>query len=1365
MHRTSIAFLLFVVVFIAIFPQSGVAAQRGPVAVPTVGDVNPGEFASGVNTPITISGSNFVNIASVTLGETPLLDFTIVDTATITAQVPWDTPPGLYAVTVTNTSSENGTMPNAVNVTPALTGWASNGPYGGALTNPSIDPQDPNRIYVSAQRSGVFFSTDAAETWSMERVVPFPGKVHFVYPAGSSTPVMYMDGGAGMNGLQRSTDNGATWETKMPFWYDNSGIDVRAAVDASDPDLVYMAVQSFSDESKTGLYRSTNQGDFWTQFTDTAGLHVLALAVEPGNPQHILIGTDDGHVLVSTDGGANWSAPVLVDAAGGPDALADVDRLTISPFEVGGVRRIWALSSYTDWAYYSDDDGATWTPKSIEMSIPIYDFIYSDSVPGLMWAAVGGAFFSTDNGDTWTPLHAMIGEINHFALVAGAPSRQATTLYAATTGGMYKSTDGGGTWTEKDTGLGAALPGNIAVSPFNADEAFASITGKGFMRTFDGGLHWQPTTIPNKHYRAALEADPFSPGRYYFSLGGGQAAPEVYITDDHGDTYQASAITLPPAFVADGRWGQIHVIAADPLQSGHLLAGLGLDWKYGNNPEGLIYASTDGGLTWTQCTTPADAKSIGYIVFDPQDSSKVYAGTENAMLVSSDGGATWAAPAAQPDVHHAGPIVVDPRDSNIIYLFGGPRFNGDTGGDVGTFATHDGGATWVKLVGLEHYPVWALKVVPVNGSYWLYAATMNGLYFLRDVPAAEFDPSFSWEAAPGIAGVATVDAFNAGVEPGRVVYYIGTSGGELPALAAPASAPAASTPMPGGIYRRLSTGEPPITRSVPGWQWMNQSGFRIAANQYISALEVFDGELYASTGNWNGAHIYRSADGAAWTPASNLGYEPVFGSDNVFVLDMQTFGDYLYAGTGWGNLEGQIWRTADGLNWDKVSLMEFAGRAVSFLIVHEGYLYACASGAFDESGNPIDGLEVWRSESGASGSWVRVAENGFNGNINNGGISGGTVLGGELYLYSDNSAEGVTLWKMLAGGGWQQVNTSGFGNADNSMASGLSVLGEYLYAGTWNGATGGQIWRYDGTTWGIVTADGFGDVNNRMIRSLYTFNDNLYSVTFNNVTGAQTRVTRDGQTWRELNMDGFGTPHNYHTQLSNASAAFNGHFFVGTVNREEGGEVWQYLGYAPAAVDDAYTTNEDTALYPAAPGLLANDTDVDADSLTALLVSGPAHGALTLNPDGSFSYTPAANWSGGDSFTYQVSDGTFTSNTATVNINVGAVNDAPTAVDDAYTIAEDTPLAVALPGLLANDTDVEAEALTAFLVSGPTHGTLTLNADGSFSYMPDADWNGSDTFTYRASDGSASSLPASVTITVTEVLDELRIFLPVITRN
>src|SRR2546429_470587 len=115
---------------------------------------------------------------------------------------------------------------------------------------------------------------------------------------------------------------------------------------------------------------------------------------------------------------------------------------------------------------------------------------------------------------------------------------------------------------------------------------------------------------------------------------------------------------------------------------------------------------------------------------------------------------------------------------------------------------------------------------------------------------------------------------------------------------------------------------------------------------------------------------------------------------------------------------------------------------------------------------------------------------------------------------------------------------------------------------------------------------------------------------------------------------------------------------------------------APVAVNDSYTTAEDTTLDVAAAGVLANDSDVDGDSLSALLVSQPTHGTLTLNSDGSFSYTPAANYHGTDSFTYKANDGQADSGIATVNIAITAVNDAPVAVNDSYTTAEDTQLAV-----------------------------------------------------------------------------------------
>src|SRR6185295_7108733 len=132
----------------------------------------------------------------------------------------------------------------------------------------------------------------------------------------------------------------------------------------------------------------------------------------------------------------------------------------------------------------------------------------------------------------------------------------------------------------------------------------------------------------------------------------------------------------------------------------------------------------------------------------------------------------------------------------------------------------------------------------------------------------------------------------------------------------------------------------------------------------------------------------------------------------------------------------------------------------------------------------------------------------------------------------------------------------------------------------------------------------------------------------------------------------------------------------------------------PVAVNDSYTTPEDTTLTIATPGVLINDSDVDGDTLSAVLVSQPTHGTLTLNTNGSFSYVPAANYNGPDSFTYKANDGRADSGIATVSNTITGVNDAPVAVNDSYTTPEDTTLNIATPGVLFNDSDVDGDTLS-----------------------------------------------------------------------
>ncbi len=190
----------------------------------------------------------------------------------------------------------------------------------------------------------------------------------------------------------------------------------------------------------------------------------------------------------------------------------------------------------------------------------------------------------------------------------------------------------------------------------------------------------------------------------------------------------------------------------------------------------------------------------------------------------------------------------------------------------------------------------------------------------------------------------------------------------------------------------------------------------------------------------------------------------------------------------------------------------------------------------------------------------------------------------------------------------------------------------------------------------------------------------------------------------------------------------------------------------PVAVDDAYTLRGNQQL---GANVLANDSDPEGAVLSAVLVDGPAHGTLTFTPEGLFVYAPDDGFEGEDLFTYRASDGQAESAVATVSIAVAAAqaNVAPEAHDDAFDAAEDQVLAVAGPGVLANDADPEGGGLRAILASGPRHGTLVLGSDGAFEYTPAPDFFGTDSFVYQVSDGAVQSDPATATITVAPVND------------
>ncbi|MFK7820928.1 MAG: Ig-like domain-containing protein [Planctomycetaceae bacterium] len=181
----------------------------------------------------------------------------------------------------------------------------------------------------------------------------------------------------------------------------------------------------------------------------------------------------------------------------------------------------------------------------------------------------------------------------------------------------------------------------------------------------------------------------------------------------------------------------------------------------------------------------------------------------------------------------------------------------------------------------------------------------------------------------------------------------------------------------------------------------------------------------------------------------------------------------------------------------------------------------------------------------------------------------------------------------------------------------------------------------------------------------------------------------------------------------------------------------------PDAVKDKFQTNYGETV---SDSVVGNDSDPDGDDLTVTLVSEPGNGTLVLNPDGTFDYTPNDGFSGDDTFEYQIDDGNGGTDIAEVCITVGEKpNEGPDAKNDKVETAYQT---VVDGNVLDNDVDPDGDHLTVKLLSEPENGSVTLNPDGSFEYLPANGFSGVDIFEYQIDDGNGGTDTAEVCITV-----------------
>ncbi len=264
---------------------------------------------------------------------------------------------------------------------------------------------------------------------------------------------------------------------------------------------------------------------------------------------------------------------------------------------------------------------------------------------------------------------------------------------------------------------------------------------------------------------------------------------------------------------------------------------------------------------------------------------------------------------------------------------------------------------------------------------------------------------------------------------------------------------------------------------------------------------------------------------------------------------------------------------------------------------------------------------------------------------------------------------------------------------------------------------------------------------------------------FLNLTEGQT-PTYGNSTTLTTSMIGNELRGNGSLDLQTIPAGTTGTLFVRLVNNDNSANNdnstvarLYFQNSAPVAVNDNYSISEDTTLNILTPGILSNDSDPNVDTIQSIVVAQPRFGTVSVQPDGGFVYSPNANYTGNDSFTYVASDGFLQSNLATVSIAVTPINDAPVAVDDNYSVRIDQALQIPIAnGILRNDYDIDSGTLSAIQLIGnnlgPSNGTISLQTDGSFTYTPNTGFTGNDYFTYRVSDGALFSQPVKVNLRI-----------------
>lgn len=1075
--------------------------------------VSPDSVPNDLDTSLIIIGTDFINGASVYVDGVELQNVTWINSTQLEAVLPWGLNPDTYTLTVTNPGGESASLPDAISVFQGINVWTkANGPEGGSVIKVAVNPLSPNILLAIPYNGGLFRSLDSGATWalSLDQVAYKPS-----LSLGVDGQTVYVASHGRLIDIWRSDDNGASWHP-IPI----PDVDGKFIVYAhpTQADVVFVIVES-QGWNGNALYKSDNRGTDWELITEgLTGVAPTALGIDPINPLIMALGTTDGDVYLSTDGGLTW------DFAS--QALAEeVGEVTFHPSGngevwVNGVECGVVKSNNPDLTSWTDvQDGGQicfgWQQDYLHLAPSAWGDPYDDT----LFYVGQSVRMSSNGGLTWSNWG---GWENGGALsLALHPSDPDTVYVGSKRLGVQVTHDNGNTWQLLNNGMTGLIPEVLSVMPDHPEIVYGQdMESVGVYRLDQGGASWdylpvEPFLPLGAIETSAMALDSFQTNRIYLAREN-----TIFISPDSGQTWPLSA-TLPVPNEYDLCWNRTTMLAGDPFNSGTLVAGIQHDCEAINLDPGGLYISTDYGEDWTRITTSDPISKVTDIVYDVATSGLVYAAEGNSgVLRSYDGGLTWEAANGGLNPEWNGMLEVEPVAPYRLFYANWRNL----------FVSEDQGDSWTLLntptsigSGIQalHYSLGEPAV--------LYLATGSGLY-------ASTDGGVTWLPTPEPLGIGNVWSMSSLYFDSRTVLYAGAAG---------------------GIYR--------LTRAPV--QLYGTVTDAVNGSPIEGALVIVDTGDSTYT-NSNGEYSFILPSGTYTVTASNDGYYSQVAPNVELIMGMVELNFGL----------SPLPVTLTGLVSDAATNLPLPGAQV---IVNSGeYTYTDSNGIYSIQldrgvytvtanadyylSQSVGGVELI-SETVVQDfelipdqpipDWAQVNEDGFgNANYQISVLETFQPAGSPTCLYAGTwGASDTRIWRSTDGWHWELAG-SGWLTPTAYMYDAHVFQGQ-LYLGLGQPA---QLWRTDGDSWEAVTTDGFADSNNHSLNALMDFDGQLYAATLNDVTGVEIWSSTSGEpgSWTQANDDGFGDGSGFDALTRVVMDVFGDYLYVSFV-REGAGELWR----------------------------------------------------------------------------------------------------------------------------------------------------------------------------------------------------------------